>query len=135
MYRYRKVKKPRWTPSEWVFGPAWAGLYLLMGFSSWSVWTHGGWEKQKVPLMFYGLTLLLSLVWTPIIFRTRKFDLALLVALGKDRSFPKASHNDQSSILYTLYETERDSILNFWPGSSLFKGSHGLALLCTGRQA
>ena len=29
-------------------GPVWSILYVLMGLSSWMVWTHGGLEKQKV---------------------------------------------------------------------------------------
>ena len=81
--RYRKVKKPNWTPPAWVFGPAWAVVYVLLGFSSWSVWTHGGWEKQKVPLIFYAATLMLSLAWIPLFFQAKKFDLALIAVLGR----------------------------------------------------
>lgn len=77
------MKKPKWTPPSWVFGPAWATVYVLLGFSSWSVWTHGGWEKQKIPLLFYAATLVLSLAWIPLFFKAKKFDLALIAVLGK----------------------------------------------------
>lgn len=72
------MKKPTWTPPAWVFGPVWSLLYILLGFASWSVWTHGGTEKQKIPLGFYAATLILNLSWTPIFFKARKLDLALV---------------------------------------------------------
>ena len=31
-------------------------IYALMGLASWMVWTHGGFEQQKVPLPPHGAT-------------------------------------------------------------------------------
>jgi tryptophan-rich sensory protein len=82
---YKTLKKPRWTPPAWVFGPTWTVLYVLLGFASWSVWTHGGTDKQAYALGFYVFTVLLNLAWTPLFFKARKLDLALgevLLQLG-----------------------------------------------------
>jgi len=81
-HRYKTLRKPRWTPPAWVFGPVWTVLYVLLGFSSWSVWTHGGTGSQSIPLGYYLVTLALNLAWSPLFFKARKLDLALLGVLG-----------------------------------------------------
>ena len=70
-------------PPSQVAGPIWIVLLALLGFASWSVWTHGGAEKQKIPLGFYVATLLLNLGWAPLFFRARKLDLVLIAAIGQ----------------------------------------------------
>jgi tryptophan-rich sensory protein len=57
-------------------------LYVLMGISSWMVWTHGGFARQKLPLTLYGLQLLFNFAWQPIFFIFHNLDLALWDALG-----------------------------------------------------
>ena len=32
---YYELRKPAWTPPPWVFGPAWAVLYLMMALAMW----------------------------------------------------------------------------------------------------
>lgn len=41
-FRYAKLNKPWWTPPNWLFGPAWTTLYMLMGTASWMVWKQEG---------------------------------------------------------------------------------------------
>jgi tryptophan-rich sensory protein len=79
---YRTLSKPKWTPPTAFFGPVWGVLYVLMGYASWSVWTHGGFEKQAIPLGFYALYTALNFAWTPVMFKGHKLDLALLTILG-----------------------------------------------------
>ena len=38
---YRGLKKPRYTPPNWVFGPVWTVLYILMAVSVFLVWQEG----------------------------------------------------------------------------------------------
>ena len=33
---YANLAKPTWTPPDWVFGPAWSLLYLMMAVAAWS---------------------------------------------------------------------------------------------------
>ncbi len=35
---YRALEKPSWSPPDWVFGPVWSTLYLMMATSAWLVW-------------------------------------------------------------------------------------------------
>ena len=44
--RYKKLKKPSWTPPNLLFGPMWTLLYGAMSVASWMVFKKGGWEAQ-----------------------------------------------------------------------------------------
>lgn len=40
---YQFLIKPSFSPPNWLFGPAWTILYILMGISSFLIWQ----EKEK----------------------------------------------------------------------------------------
>ena len=63
-------------------GPMWTTIYILCGLSSWLVWTHGGFEKQRVPLTLYGINMLFNLAWNPTFFLFHAMQAAFWVALG-----------------------------------------------------
>jgi benzodiazapine receptor len=75
---YRGLRKPPWTPPNWIFGPAWTLLYTLMGISVWLV-ARSGWERRDVRMStgLFGVQLLLNALWTPIFFGLKKPSLAL----------------------------------------------------------
>ena len=35
---YRSLRKPGWTPPNWVFGPVWSVLYIMIAVAGWLVW-------------------------------------------------------------------------------------------------
>lgn len=83
---YVSLRKPRWNPPNWLFGPAWTvilGLWAWAGYLSW----HGatGTAGQRAVLILFGLNALLHLLWSPLFFRLRRPDLAfyeITVLLG-----------------------------------------------------
>jgi benzodiazapine receptor len=75
---YSRLNKPSWNPPSWIFGPVWTILYLLMAIAAWTVWTHGGWHRQSVPLAFYIVQLLLNAIWTPLFFGAHRPALAFI---------------------------------------------------------
>ena len=77
---YAGLDKPRWTPPNAVFGPAWALLYANQAIASWLVW-RGDYRRAEVDvpaLSSYGVQLWLNLAWTFLFFGLRRPGLALL---------------------------------------------------------
>jgi len=66
---YANLNKPFFTPPDWLFGPVWTGLYILMAVSAFLVWQKGfAHPAVKMALALYLLQLVLNLLWTPIFF-------------------------------------------------------------------
>jgi translocator protein len=72
------VKKPTWCPPNWLFGPVWAVLYLMIATSGWLVWHAVGWEAGAFAFAVYAVQLFFASLWSPIFFGLRRPDLALI---------------------------------------------------------
>lgn len=74
---YADLKKPKWNPPNWLFGPAWATLYSSMGVASWFVLrsNKGG---RALPITLYLTQLALNLAYTPLLFKQHWADAALV---------------------------------------------------------
>jgi len=66
---YAALNKPAFTPPNWLFGPAWTTLYVLMGMAAALVWNKG-WEKRavKAAIYIFALQLALNFAWSFIFF-------------------------------------------------------------------
>lgn len=68
MADYKMMVKPPLSPPGWVFPVVWTILYLLMGYSSYRVYTAGKSPAfTKKALQLYGAQLIVNLIW-PIVF-------------------------------------------------------------------
>jgi translocator protein len=66
---YAGLAKPKFSPPNWVFGPVWTVLYILMGCAAFLVWRRGL-ELREVRLalsLFIG-QLVLNALWSIIFF-------------------------------------------------------------------
>ncbi len=66
---YKTLIQPSFSPPNWLFGPAWTILYILMGIAMYFVWTTtitSHW-KQKA-FMIFGVQLLLNFLWSFLFF-------------------------------------------------------------------
>ena len=75
---YQTLTKPAWTPPDWVFGPVWTTLYLLMAVAAWLVWRRRGWSSGRAALGLFAIQLALNAAWSPLFFRLHSPGLALL---------------------------------------------------------
>ncbi len=64
---YAVLNKPSFNPPNWIFGPMWTLLYLLMGVSLFLVWRKGP-ARHKTFLAVFGLQLCLNFLWSLIFF-------------------------------------------------------------------
>jgi tryptophan-rich sensory protein len=65
---YADAEKAPWNPPNWIFGPAWTLLYMLMSVAAWLVWRRRGTSAVRRPLTLYVVQLVLNCLWTPIFF-------------------------------------------------------------------
>jgi len=79
---YVTLKKPFFTPPNWLFAPAWTTLFILMGVALWLVWLKG-WKKKEVqPALFiFGTQLALNILWSLVFFGLHLPSVAVLVIL------------------------------------------------------
>lgn len=82
---YDALDKPAWTPPNWVFGPAWTSLYILMAIAAWRVWDVAGWQQGRDAFLAYGVQLALNFGWSLVFFGLEQPGwafLEILVLLG-----------------------------------------------------
>jgi benzodiazapine receptor len=66
---YAVLQRPSFSPPNWVFGPVWTILYLLMGFSLYLIWVKGiKTKKAKIAITFFGVQLGLNALWSILFF-------------------------------------------------------------------
>ena len=65
---YRMIARPAWTPPDWVFGPVWTTLYLMMAVAVWLVWCQAGFRAGRWPLSLFALQLALNVIWSFVFF-------------------------------------------------------------------
>ncbi len=66
---YSQLQKPDWNPPNWVFGPVWTTLFVLMGIAAFLVWRKGLERKDvKIALSIFIGQLVLNTLWSMIFF-------------------------------------------------------------------
>ena len=66
---YVRLKKPRYTPPNRVFGPIWTTLYILMGISVFLVWQKGlATDGALLAFVLFWIQLAINAIWSIIFF-------------------------------------------------------------------
>mgnify|MGYP001428797708 CR=1 FL=1 len=76
---FAALEKPSWQPPNYLFGPVWTTLYLMMGIAAGLVWQRGPSSKVKAALIVFVVQLGLNALWTPVFFGAHQLGAALLV--------------------------------------------------------
>lgn len=79
---YNSLNHPFWRPPNWVFGPVWTILYVMLAIVGWRLWISfdgsiGRKLKQPV-IIFYFLQLFFNFLWSPLFFGLHWIDTAVL---------------------------------------------------------
>jgi len=65
---YATINKPTWNPPNWIFGPVWSSLFLMMGIAVWLVWKRSGIKQAKLALGWFAFHLILNVLWSVLFF-------------------------------------------------------------------
>ncbi|MDC3175005.1 tryptophan-rich sensory protein [Candidatus Pelagibacter sp.] len=76
---YSLLNKPSFNPPDWIFGPVWTTLYLMMAIAIWFFWHTK--NRDKNTLYIYIIHLILNTTWSIVFFVFHNMVLALLVLI------------------------------------------------------
>ncbi|MFA4846154.1 MAG: TspO/MBR family protein [Patescibacteria group bacterium] len=86
---YGTLRKPSFAPPDWVFGPVWTTLFLLMGIAAFLVWREDGKagiaaspraprNDKNIALAIFAVQLVLNVLWSALFFGMRSPGAALV---------------------------------------------------------
>jgi len=65
---YATLNKPSFNPPNWLFGPVWTTLYVLMGISVYLIWKQPVSKERNKALQLFILQFILNFCWSFIFF-------------------------------------------------------------------
>ena len=75
---YETLVKPAWTPPNWLFGPVWTALYIMIAVSGWLIWRQAETSHVRLALIVFAAQLALNSLWSWLFFGLQRPDLALI---------------------------------------------------------
>ena len=75
---YKDLQKPLFNPPNWIFGPVWTVLYLIIAYVGWRVWQHEGCPSL---MRLWVVQMGLNFFWSPVFFAAQKPALGLIIIL------------------------------------------------------
>jgi len=76
---YSLLIKPSFNPPDWIFGPVWTTLYLMMTVAIWSFW-HSK-NKNMNTVYIYFIHLIFNTTWSVVFFVFHNIILALFILI------------------------------------------------------
>jgi tryptophan-rich sensory protein len=74
---YITLIKPSFNPPNYVFGPVWTTLYIIMGISFYMIWSSTKINKNKL-IGIYLFQLILNFLWSFIFFKYHAIGIAAI---------------------------------------------------------
>ena len=75
---YVTLHKPSFNPPNYLFGPVWTLLYLLMGVSLFIIWKSNHGRKRSEALKIFAIQITLNFLWSFLFFKFNLIGLAFL---------------------------------------------------------
>ena len=76
---YSLLNKPAFNPPDWIFGPVWTTLYLMMTIAIWLFWHTKNRDINTVYIYF--IHLIFNTTWSIVFFVFHNIELALIVLI------------------------------------------------------
>jgi tryptophan-rich sensory protein len=75
---YATLNQPSFNPPNWVFGPVWTTLYIIMGISFFLIWKLEAGKERNQAIVIFLVQLLLNFGWSFCFFYFKMIGLALI---------------------------------------------------------
>jgi benzodiazapine receptor len=75
---YASLNRPSFNPPNWVFGPVWTILYILLGITFFQIWNLAPSQERNLAITVFLIQLLFNFCWSFIFFYFRMIGLALI---------------------------------------------------------
>lgn len=75
---YATLNRPSFNPPNWIFGPVWTMLYILMGISLFLIWKLEISKERNLAILVFMFQLFLNFGWSFIFFYFNMIGLALI---------------------------------------------------------
>ncbi len=76
---YERLRKPSWTPPNWLFPVAWTTLYLCIAAAGARAAVA---EDNGIAMALWALQIALNALWTPVFFGLKRLRLGLVVLIA-----------------------------------------------------
>ena len=75
---YASLNQPSFNPPNWVFGPVWTTLYVILGISLFLIWKLPSGKERNQAILIFMMQLLLNFGWSFFFFYFKMIGLALI---------------------------------------------------------
>ncbi|MFZ2038734.1 MAG: TspO/MBR family protein [Minisyncoccia bacterium] len=77
---YASLEKPLFNPPNWVFGPVWTTLFLLIGVAVYWIYinTDATSIKKRIAFIVFGIQFILNIIWSLLFFKLQSPFLAFV---------------------------------------------------------
>jgi len=75
---YASLNRPSFSPPNWVFGPVWTFLYILLGISFFLIWKVEPSKERDLAIKVFSIQMLLNFAWSFIFFYFNLIGAALI---------------------------------------------------------
>ncbi len=76
---YAGLAKPSFNPPNWVFGPVWTLLYILIAVAGWRTWRA---RRGGAAMALWWLQMALNFLWSPVFFAAHMIGAALVIIVA-----------------------------------------------------
>ncbi len=75
---YETLNRPSFNPPNWLFGPVWTILYILLGISLFLIWKKSASKERNLAILVFLLQQALNFAWSFIFFYFNMIGFALV---------------------------------------------------------
>ncbi len=75
---YASLNQPTFNPPNWVFGPVWTTLYIILGISLFMIWILEPGKERNQAILVFSVQLLLNFGWSFFFFYFKMIGVALV---------------------------------------------------------